>query len=79
MMKNDRKTLEAVAKGYHDIMVLQAEQRKTQAKMIRACLTAITRQARAFDDAATRRRITNDRTQALDGLAALAEMLDPTL
>lgn len=78
-MKDDRKTLEAVAKGYHDIMALQVEQRKTQAKMIRACLAAIKRQPRSFDDAATRRRITNDRAQALDGLTALAEMLDPVL
>lgn len=79
MTPDDRKTLEKVAKGYHEIMALQAEQRKTQAKMIRACLTAIKRQPNSFDDAAKRRRITNDRAQAFDGLAALAEMLDPTL
>lgn len=79
MTGDDRKTLEAVAKGYHDLIKLHADQRKLQAKMIRACLAAVKRQPRSFDDAATRRRITNDRAQALDGLAALAEMLDPTL
>lgn len=79
MHNEDRKTLEAVAKGYHDLMKLHADQRKLQAKMIRTSLAAIKRQPRSFDDAATRRRITNDRAQALDGLASLAEMLDPQL
>lgn len=66
MTKNtDRETLEKVAAGYNDLMALYAQQRQTQAKMIRACLVRL------------RSTSARDRREALDGLANLADMLDP--
>lgn len=61
----DRETLEAVAKGYHEIMALQDQQRVTTAKMIRVCVA---------------HTLSNDRTKRQEGQTALiqlADMLDP--
>lgn len=63
-MADDRATLEAVAKGYHDIMALQAQQRETQAKMIRACVARI-----KSPDSRKRR-------EGIEGLEQLAAMLE---
>lgn len=60
----DRETLVAVAKGYHDIMALQDQQRATTAKMIRACV------ARARSPEILKRQ------EGLKGLLDLADMLD---
>lgn len=65
MATDDRATLEKVAKGYHDLMALQAEQRKLMAKMLRACTAQL-----ASTDAVKRR-------EAKKGLTDLADMLDP--
>lgn len=61
----DRETLVAVAKGYHDIMALQDQQRATTAKMIRACVAHM---------------LSSDpkkRNEGRKGLTDLADMLDP--
>ena len=61
---DERTKLERVAKGYHDLMALQAQQKATTAKMIRACLHRI--------------KSTNirERKEGLDGLLGLAELLE---
>lgn len=60
----DRETLEKVASGYNELMALQAQQRETMAKMLRACV----QQLRSPDS--------RKRKQAIDGLADLATMLE---
>ena len=37
----DRDTLEKVAKGYNDLIALQAQQRATMALMLRACVAQL--------------------------------------
>ena len=60
----DRETLEAVAKGYHDLIALQHKQRETTALMLRTCI------ARLKSPDSRKRR------EAIDGLTQLAEMLE---
>ena len=60
----DRKKLEAVAKGYHDLIALQQKQRDTTAKMIRACVARL----RSPD---SRKRA--EAIKALDELATMME------
>lgn len=60
----DRDTLVKVAKGYHDLIALQAEQRKTMALMLRTCVARL----KSPDS--------RKRKEAIDGLADLANMLD---
>lgn len=60
----DRKKLEAVAKGYHDLIALQQKQRDTTAKMIRACVARL----KSPD---SRKRA--EAIKALDELAAMME------
>lgn len=59
-----RATLEAVAKGYHELMELQGKQRATTAKMLRACVA----QLKSPDS--------RKRAEAIKALADLAEMLE---
>lgn len=61
---SDRETLEKVAAGFRDLSVLQMRQRQTQALMLRACI------ARVQSPDARKRR------EAIDGLVALADMLE---
>lgn len=61
----DRATLEAVAKGYHDLIGLQAKQKVTTALMLRACITRLQSPNSKL------------RREAIDGLTQLADMLDP--
>lgn len=78
----DREKLEAVAKGYHKLMVLEAKRRALIAEMIRACLSRIVRDESeanraGWRDAGTlRRKIRDDKAVALKGLRDLAAMLD---
>ena len=60
----DRDTLEQVAASYNNLLTLQAQQKATMAKMIRACLFRL--------------KSTNvrERKEATDALATLAEMLE---
>lgn len=60
----ERETLERVAEGYHSIIALQAKQKATTAKMIRACLHRLK---------STR---PTERKEGLDGLLGLAELLE---
>ena len=60
----DRKKLDAVAKGYHDLIALQTKQRDTTAKMIRACV------ARLKSPDSRKRR------EAIVALEQLAEMME---
>lgn len=60
----DRETLEKVARGYHDLMAIQRQQRDTTAKMIRACVARL----RSPDS--------RKRKEAIDGLEQLAEMME---
>lgn len=55
-----RATLEKVASGYHDLLALQAEQRKTMALMLKLCLL------RLEGKDVTRRR---------EGIAGLRELM----
>lgn len=61
----DRETLEAVAKGYHDLVELQAKQKAVTAEMLRACI------ARLNSPDSRKRR------EAITGLTQLADTLDP--
>ena len=60
----DRETLEKVAKGYHDLILLQNNQRIVTAQMIRACIARL------------RKPSVVARKEAMDGLTALADMLE---
>ena len=64
MADSDRETLEAVAKGYNELLDIQRRQRATMAKMIRACLHRL------------KSNRTSERKEATDGLSALADMLE---
>lgn len=67
-MKNpDRVKLEKVAKGYHDLMMLQSKQRETMALMIRTCVVRL-----GSTDPAKRKEATKT-------LSDLADMLHPIL
>lgn len=57
-------TLKLVAKGYHDLIALQAQQRDTTALMLRACI------ARLKSPDSRKRR------DAIDGLTQLADLLE---
>lgn len=59
-----RETLEAVAKGYHELIELQGKQRATTAKLLRACVA----QLKSPDS--------RKRAEAIKGLSDLAEMLE---
>jgi hypothetical protein len=61
---SDRETLEKVAKGYHDLIALQTQQRETTALMIRTCV------ARLKSPDSRKRR------EAIDGLEQLATMME---
>ena len=61
---SDRETLEKVAKGYHDLIALQAQQRETMALMIRTCVARL----KSPDS--------RKRKEAIDGLEQLAKMLE---
>lgn len=61
---NDRETLEKVAKGYHDLIALQAQQRQTTALMIRTCVARL----KSPDS--------RKRKEAIDGLEQLAAMME---
>lgn len=61
---SDRETLEKVAKGYHDLIALQGEQRATTAKMLRACVAQL------------RSPNSLKRKEAIEGLEQLAKMLE---
>ena len=63
-MSSDRETLEKVAKGYTDLMILQQQQRDTTAKMIRACVARL----KSPDS--------RKRKEAIDGLEQLATMME---
>lgn len=63
-MTTDRETLEKVAKGYHDLIVLQQQQRETTAQMLRACIARL----KSPDS--------RKRKEAIDGLGQLADMLE---
>ncbi len=60
----DRKKLDAVAKGYNDLMALQQKQRDTTAKMIRACVARL----KSPDS--------RKRKEAIDALDQLATMME---
>lgn len=62
----DRETLEAVAKGYHDLVALQQKQKVTTALMLRACITRLQSPNSKL------------RREAIDGLIQLAELLEKT-
>lgn len=62
-MSDDRAKLEAVAKGYHDLIALQQQQRETQALMIRTCVARL----KSPDS--------RKRAEAIKGLEELADML----
>lgn len=57
-------TLKLVAKGYHDLIALQNQQRETTALMLRVCVA----QLNSPDS--------RKRKEAIDGLADLADMLE---
>lgn len=61
---SDRETLEAVAKGYHDLAALQVKQRETTALMIRACVARL----KSPDS--------RKRKEAIEGLEQLAAMME---
>lgn len=61
----DRETLEAVAKGYHDLVELQRKQKVTTALMLRACVAHLN-----SPDSRKRR-------EAITSLTQLADLLDP--
>lgn len=61
---NDRETLEKVAKGYHDLIALQAKQRETTALMIRTCVARL----KSPDS--------RKRKEAIEGLEQLATMME---
>jgi hypothetical protein len=61
----DRETLEAVAKGYHDLVELQRKQKVTTALMLRACVAQLN-----SPDSRKRR-------EAITSLTQLADLLDP--
>lgn len=61
----DRETLEAVAKGYHDLVALMDKQKAVTAEMLRACIVRLN-----SPDSRKRR-------EAITGLTQLADMLDP--
>lgn len=63
---DDRKTLEAVAAGYHELAALQIKQRETTALMIRACV------ARLQSPDSRKRK------EAIEGLEQLATMMEQT-
>lgn len=60
----DRKKLDAVAKGYNDLVAFQQKQRDTIAKMIRACVARL----KSPDS--------RKRKEAIDGLEQLAAMME---
>lgn len=64
----DREKLEQVAKGYHDLIALQAKQKATTAKMIRACVARI-----KSPDAFGRGRPRQEGIKGLEDLAAMLE------
>ena len=59
-----RATLEAVAKGYHELEALRTKQRHTTALMIRTCVARL----KSPDS--------RKRAEAIAGLLELAEMLE---
>jgi hypothetical protein len=61
---SDRETLEKVAKGYHDLIALQAKQRETTALMIRTCVARL----KSPDS--------RKRKEAIEGLEQLATMME---
>lgn len=61
-----RETLEKVAKGYHDLVALQAQQRQTTALMIRTCVARL----KSPDS--------RKRKEAIEGLEQLAAMMEQT-
>lgn len=61
---SDRETLEKVAKGYHDLIALQAQQRETTALMIRTCVARL----KSPDS--------RKRKEAIEGLEQLAAMME---
>lgn len=61
---SDRETLEKVAKGYHDLIALQAKQRETTALMIRTCVARL----KSPDS--------RKRKEAIEGLEQLAAMME---
>lgn len=63
-MDDARATLEAVAKGYHDLEALRAKQRQTTALMIRTCVARL----KSPDS--------RKRAEAIKGLSDLADMLE---
>lgn len=65
-MADNRETLEAVAKGYHELIALQQKQRETTALMLRACVSRI-----KSPDSRKRR-------EGIEGLEQLAAMLENT-
>lgn len=62
--RTTRETLEAVAKGYHDLIALQAKQRETTALMLRTCVARL----KSPDS--------RKRKEAIEGLEQLATMLE---
>lgn len=62
-------TLKLVAKGYHDLIALQAQQRETTALMLRACVAHLN-----SPDSRKRREAINSLTQ----LADMLEKKDPS-
>jgi len=61
---SDRETLEKVAKGYNDLIALQAQQRETTALMIRTCVARL----KSPDS--------RKRKEAIEGLEQLAAMME---
>lgn len=64
MANRDRVVLEKVAKNYNKLMELQAEQRKTTAVYVRACVIRL----RSKDPA--------KRAEAITALSSLADILE---
>lgn len=64
IISDDRATLEKVAKGYNDLMALQAAQRETLALMMRACIVRL------------RHPDPRKQAEAIKGLEDLADMLE---
>lgn len=59
-----RATLEAVAKGYHELIAMQTQQRETTALMIRTCVARL----KSPDS--------RKRKEAIEGLEQLAAMME---
>lgn len=65
--RTTRDTLEKVAKGYHELIAIQAKQRETMALLIRSCVARL----KSPDS--------RKRKEAMEGLEQLAEMLEERL